>query len=246
MNEVIHTLTDHRSIRQYSDQPVTSEQIDIIVQAAQAAPSSINGQQVTIIEVQDKEKKRKISELTGNQTWIDQAPVFLLFCADFYRAKLAAEKTGQKLEITYGMESILVGATDVGIALANAIAAAESLELGTVPIGAVRRDPMEMMKLLDIPEFVFPVVGLVVGHPTNPSEKKPRLPQEAVHHKEKYNTDLKELIDQYDHTVSEYMKDRTGGKEARGWSQTIMTYYNSIYFSQVREMLENQGFAFKK
>lgn len=57
----------------------------------QSAPSSINGQQVTVITVQDKERKKKISELAGGQPWIDQAPVFLLFCADFNRAKIALE-----------------------------------------------------------------------------------------------------------------------------------------------------------
>lgn len=83
MNEVIKSLTDHRSIRSYTDEPVAQEQLDQIIEAVQSAPSSINGQQVTVITVQDKERKKKISELAGGQPWIDQAPVFLLFCAEF-------------------------------------------------------------------------------------------------------------------------------------------------------------------
>ena len=75
MNEAIRTIQDHRSIRQYTDEAVSDEHLDTIIQSAQSAASSINGQQVTIISVQDKEKK-KLSELAGNQAWIDQAPLF--------------------------------------------------------------------------------------------------------------------------------------------------------------------------
>lgn len=59
MNEVLQLLTDHRSIRSYTDEPVSDEQLDLIIQAAQAAPTSINGQQFTVIAVKDKERKKK-------------------------------------------------------------------------------------------------------------------------------------------------------------------------------------------
>lgn len=245
MNEVINTLTNHRSIRSYTVQPVNDEDLTAIIEAFRAAPTSINGQQVTVISVQDKETKAKIAELAGNQAWIAQAPVFLLFCADFNRAKLAADLSGEELVITEGLESIIVGSTDVGIAMGNAMAAAESLGLGIVPIGGARRKPLELIKLLELPEYVFPVCGLVVGHPADLSAKKPRLPQAAVWHKEKYNSDLEDYIKQYDEEVSDYMKKRTNGQETRNWSQTVSSLYNRIYYPEVREMLENQGFNFK-
>lgn len=210
MNEVLQLLTDHRSIRSYTDEPVSDEQLGLIIQAAQAAPTSINGQQFTVIAVKDKERKKKISELAGGQPWIDQAPVFLLFCADFNRAKIALEEYNDTpLEITNGLESVLVGAVDVGIALGTATAAAESMGLGTVPIGAVRGKPDELIELLKLPKYVFPVSGLVIGHPADRSAKKPRLPQAAVLHHETYQEeDLRTHIEAYDKQMSEYMKKR--------------------------------------
>ncbi|UWS62852.1 NADPH-dependent oxidoreductase [Bacillus paralicheniformis] len=214
MNEVLQILTDHRSIRSYTDEPVSDEQLDLIIQATQAAPTSINGQQFTVIAVKDKERKKKISELAGGQPWIDQAPVFLLFCADFNRAKIALEEYNDTpLEITNGLESVLVGAVDVGIALGTATAAAESMGLGTVPIGAVRGKPDEIIELLKLPKYVFPVSGLVIGHPADRSAKKPRLPQAAVLHHETYQEeDLRTHIEAYDKQMSEYMKKRTDGQ----------------------------------
>ncbi|MCY9423457.1 NADPH-dependent oxidoreductase, partial [Bacillus paralicheniformis] len=35
MNEVLKSLTDHRSIRSYTDEPVNPEQLDKIIQAVQ-------------------------------------------------------------------------------------------------------------------------------------------------------------------------------------------------------------------
>ncbi|BCU82348.1 FMN reductase [NAD(P)H] [Polycladomyces abyssicola] len=244
MNDVIRTLTQHRSIRSYTSQEVTDEQLDHIFRAIQAAPNSINGQQVIVIVVKEKERKRKLSQLVGNQVWVDQAPVFLVFCLDFYRAKLAAETNGEQLAITNSIESIIVGATDVGIALANAAAAAESMGLGIVPIGGIRKNPDEVIKLLNLPEYVFPVSGLVIGHPADPSAQKPRLPREAVIHQETYNRDQLDLIRQYDETMAEYMRQRTGGESDRNWSQTVSSFYNKIYYPKVRPTLDQQGFKY--
>lgn len=245
MNHVYNTLINHRSIRNYTDQPVSDQDLKLIIESVQAAASSINGQQVTVISIQDPKTKSKIAELAGNQSWIEQAPVFLLFCADFYRAKIAAELNGEPLVVTDSAESIIVGSTDVGLAMGNAIATAESLGLGIVPIGGVRRQPLELIELLGLPEYVFPVSGLVVGHPADASDKKHRLPQAAVWHKETYNTELTGLLKQYDNEVSDYMEKRTNGKETRNWSQTVSSIYNRIYYPLVRDMLEKQGFDFK-
>ncbi|ANE46537.1 FMN reductase [Paenibacillus swuensis] len=244
VNEVINTLMNHRSIRNYTDEPVTEEQLNLIMDAVQAAPTSINGQQVTVISIQNPERKAKVAELVGNQAWVAQAPVFLLFCADFNRTKIAADLNDEKLGITDGIESVIVGAENVGLAMGNAIAAAESLGLGIVPIGGARMNPQDLVELLNIPPYVFPVCGLVVGHPADASAQKPRLPQAAVFHREQYNNDLEGIIKEYDEQISEYMSKRTGGKETRTWSKSVSSIYNRIYYPNVRAMLEKQGFKF--
>ncbi|CAH2214903.1 NADPH-dependent oxidoreductase [Tepidibacter aestuarii] len=242
MNKVIETLINHRSIRSYKKDSVSKEYLDIIIKSAQAAPSSINGQQMSIISVEDEEKKKKIAHLVGDQAWVDQAPVFLIFCADFYRAKLGLELNNQEMVITDNIESTLVGAVDVGIAMSNAITAAESLGLGTVPIGGVRKNPDELIELLELPPYVFPICGLVIGHIEDNSHLKPRFPKEAVHHEEKYNNDLIDNVKEYDETVSNYMKERTNGEDSRNWSQTVSRVYNHVYYPKVSDALKKQGF----
>lgn len=245
MNETLKTLTHHRSIRSYTDQPVTDEQLEAIVHAAQSAPSSINGQQMTIVCVQDPANRQRIAELSGGQPWIAQAPVFLLFCADFHRARIAAEMHGRELAITESVEALIVGTCDVGLAMGNAIAAAESLGLGIVPIGGVRNQPMGLVEMLELPRYVFPICGLVVGHPASYAALKPRLPRAAVFHREKYQPDLQPLIEEYDPVLAAFMDRVTQGRITKNWSQTVAEFYDHLYFPDIRAALEKQGYACK-
>jgi len=245
MNETLKVLTNHRSIRSYTEQPVSPADLDAIARAVQAAPSSINGQQVTVICVQERPVKKHIAELCGGQPYIDHAPVFLLFCADFHRAHLAAEMHGRQLAITDSIEALIVGVGDVGIALANASTAAESLGLGIVPIGGVRNHPEALIDLLEIPRYVFPVCGLVVGHPANLSSLKPRLPQAAVFHHEKYQPDQQVLIEEYDPQLAAHMSAATKGRLTKSWSQTVAEFYDHSYAPNVYAALLKQGFGCK-
>lgn len=248
MNEVINLLNNHRSIRLYKPDPVSQGELEIIVKSAMSAANWINGQQVSVIEVQDKEKKAKLAELVGNQSYVDQAPAFLVFCIDFQRAKIAAKKNNTDLQVTDSVEALLTGATDVGIAIGNAIAAAESMGLGTVPIGGIRKNPNEVIALLNLPDYVFPISGLVVGHPEDPSTVKPRLPLEATYHKEVYDSsDLERLINQYDETMENYMRERTNGTQTRNWSSGVSTFYSTGFknFQEVPNALKKQGFNYE-
>lgn len=243
MNEVLDTLIHHRSIRRFTGQPVSDGHLNAIAQAAMAAPSSVNGQQVTIICVQDVAKKQRIADIAGGQPWVAQAPVFLLFCADFQRAETAMSMHGEALAIQRSVEALLVGACDVGLMMGNAIAAAESLGLGIVPIGGIRRDPLALVELLDLPPLVFPVCGLSVGHPASPSECKPRLPQNVVFHHESYQPVEKTDIETYDRVLAAHMNRVTHGKLTQSWSESLCAYYRQNYAPEVRPALLRQGFG---
>lgn len=133
MNTVIKSLLAHRSIRTYQDTPVSQEAVAQIIQAVQAAPNWVNVQLVSIIAVRDKERRKRFAALCGNQRHISEAPVFLVFCADYYRTSLACGLHGQSLgEVLEDLDIVIVGAHEVGIAVGTAVAAAESLS-GLLP-----------------------------------------------------------------------------------------------------------------
>lgn len=250
MNETIEFLKNHRSVREYDPgKDVSEEQIKAIMETAMAAPNWINGQQVSVIEVREPERKAELAEACGNQSWIKEAPVFLIFCIDFHRAKLATEKNGTDLQVTEDLEAVMIGSTDVGIALGTVVIAAESMGLGTVPIGGVRKNPQTFVEVLELPEYVFPISGLVIGHPRNIPDQKPRLPLQATHHKEAYKAEIqRECIDQYDETMSTYMSQRTNGQDSTNWSTKVANFYDKgieQYTKNSSSTIKKQGFSYK-
>src|SRR5690606_5170090 len=182
----------------------------------------------------------RLAELCGNQKHIEEAPVFLVFCADFYRTYLACEMEGTQINTTEDIDTLIVGVTDVGIALGTAVAAAESFGLGTVPIGGIRRNSQEVIEMLDLPEYVIPVSGLCIGHPGEDTGQKPRLPKEAIYHEERYNAELGPLLEEYDETYSRYLKERSKNNSTGTWTSRVASFFSKQYYQGVTEMLKKQ------
>lgn len=213
MNEVMNTLLSHRSIRKYEERPVEEEILDQIIKAVQAAPNWVNLQHVSIVAVKDKARREKFSELCGGQKHIAQAPVFLVFCADFYRTWIACQQNGQSFEDAAGqIDNLIVGANEVGIALGTAVAAAESFGLGTVPIGDIRLHALEAVRELNLPKYVLPLLGLCIGYPAENPGIKPRFSKEAVYFEEQYRQDLEPLLAEYDEIYMHYFRERRAGR----------------------------------
>ena len=247
MNPVLESLFKHKSIRKYQNKPLEDEKLGLIVKAAQAAPTWCNGEQVSIVVVKDQATKDKIKELCWGQTHVGSCAAFLVFCADFYRLSLAFEKAGKKKEdfekYMSNIDTLLIGSHDVGIALQNATVAAESMGLGTCHIGAIRNKPLEIVKLLNLPKYVIPLVGLTVGYPDDDPGLKPRLPPKAVCFGEKYSTEnAKDGIDEYDETFKKYLAQRESNARDCNWSQRISDTYTSFEFKDDYELLKQQGY----
>jgi len=247
MNEVINTLLSHRSIRAYTNRPVEEEILNQIIQAVQAAPNWVNLQHTSIVAVKDSERRKKFAALCGEQEYIAQAPVFLVFCADFYRTWLTCRETNQNFEqITGQIDNLIVGANEVGIALGTAVAAAESFGLGAVPIGDIRFHALEAVEELNLPRYVIPMLGLCIGYPAEQPGVKPRLPMEAVYFEERYQPEiLGALLAQYDEIYASYLRERPWNSRVGTWTQLAADFYRPPYdhYPEVPEMLRRQGFA---
>ncbi|MCL2567229.1 MAG: nitroreductase family protein [Alphaproteobacteria bacterium] len=206
MSNVIKIIQNHRSIRSFIDKDIPDEILDNILLSAQAMPTSNNNQDISVIVLRDKVKKDIIAELSGNQKHIKDAPVFLVFVADLYKTHLAAKKNSMQQNLENPMDKIITATFDAGIAMGAAIIAAESQGLGATAIGAVRNNIAGVSKILELPEYVFPLVGLCLGFPYNIPDKKPRFPLPAFAHNEIYQKNAMEgYINEYDEIMSNYL-----------------------------------------
>ncbi|WP_312265020.1 nitroreductase family protein [Mixta calida] len=243
MNPVIETLIAHRSDRSYLDKAIPDAVLDDIILSAYRAPTSVHSQQVSVIVTRDKATKAKIAELAGGQPWIAQAPVFITFVLDMHKTREAMALIGEQQIAHESIESIVSGSTDVGIALASAMAAARAQGLGVVPIGGMRRSPAAFIELFNLPPLTFPLVGMALGYVDRPADLKPRLPLSTFRHEEKYQTEgMVEQIAQFNDELEQHWKtiNRDGGEN---WSHTVANYYKNIYFPDVLPALVKQGFG---
>ncbi|OPH46805.1 NADPH-dependent oxidoreductase [Paenibacillus ferrarius] len=219
MNEIISLLQNHRSIRKFKDQPVSESQLNAILAAAQAASTSSNMQAYSVVHVKDSSLRSQLAALAGNQAYVSESPVFLVWCADLHRYEQAVRRHGDT-PVTGNAENFIIATVDAALAAQNAAVAAESLGLGVVYIGGLRNKPAEASELLGLPQLVYPVFGMCIGMPDQEPLLRPRLPLEAVYHVNQY-TDNQVAVDGYDESIRDYMKERTDGKVDTTWSKEM-------------------------
>jgi FMN reductase [NAD(P)H] len=240
MNSTLQTQHRHRSIRSYTDQPVSDAMLEAIIRSAHSAPTSMNAQEISLIVVRDAERRARIAELAGGQAWVAQAPVFVAIVIDFHKTELGLRKAGMTQLAHESMEGFGVAAVDAGIALGTMITAVESLGLGCVPIGGIRRNPQGMVDLLQLPPLTFPLVGLSIGHIAQDVEPKPRMGTSSFRHDEKYDASgYPAAIDAYDEKLMDYWK-RLDRADGTPWS-TNLAPLGRVYFPQVRPVAAIQG-----
>ena len=169
--DVFETIKRRRSIRAFKNIDVPKETIEKLIDAARWAPSAGNIQPWEFIIVRNPEIKRKLAEAALNQTFIEEAPVVIVVCADCERSSRGYGSRGATL---YCIQ-------DTAAAIQNIHLAATALGLGTCWIGAFREEPVK--KLLKIPDGVRPVAIIPVGYPAEQPSPRPRRPlNEIVHY----------------------------------------------------------------
>ncbi|MGY6498144.1 MAG: NADPH-dependent oxidoreductase [Microcella sp.] len=244
-NDTIATMIAHRSVRRFAEGDVDDDTLSALIAAAQSASTSSNLQSWSVVAVRDGERKRQLRELAADQSFIEQAPVVLVWLADFSRAQQLADAAGVPLAAAELVESTIVGVVDAALAAQNALVAAESLGLGGVYIGAMRNRPDEVAELLGLPARTFAVFGLAVGHP-DPADRagvKPRLPQAAVLHHERYDASrVGALLDTHEQAQDAY--NATQGRHV-SWRQAVLRrlsdYSNLSGRERLRSSLERRG-----
>ena len=253
-NPTIAQLYQHRSIRNYKTDPIDRAVVEQIVAAGQRASTSSNMQQFSVVVVTGQEKRDKLMTLCGNQKQISQAPVFMAWCADVSRLRRAAARRNTPNEIGY-VENFLVSAVDAALAMQNTAVAAESLGLGMCYIGGIRNNAQEVIDLLELPEGVFPISGMVVGWPDAEPMYRPRLETKSIIHWESYNTETEEgFIESYDAEmiatgIYQGRQVPVPGKEGEvrdyGWQEHSTRRVSKPLRTHLREVLANQGFTLK-
>jgi nitroreductase len=238
-NDVIASLLQHRSVRGYKSDPVPPGTLETMIAAAPSAATSSNLQTWSVIEVTDPAKRAEMAKIAGGQQHIVECPLYLVWLADLSRNERLSRAEGKTLEALPYFETFLVAAIDAALAAQNAVAAAESLGLSTVYIGAMRNNVQRIAELLELPPGATVVFGLCVGYPKPESaaEVKPRLPQSVILHRDRYDTSTEaQERAAYDSRLEEFS--RRNEMSAYTWSQRVIGRLATIKALNGRDKLK--------
>ena len=163
----IENIMTRTSIRQYKEQPVEQEKIDIMLKAAMAAPTAVNLQPWHFIVITDK---KIIDQLAGPRP--TNAPLMIAVCGDTDKTTMPDGKG--KLPDFW--------VQDVSAATENLLLAAHAQGLGAVWTGVypVMERTAEVANILNCPQNIVPLAVVRIGYPDESPEPKDKFKQENI------------------------------------------------------------------
>jgi len=159
--DVFEAIMKRRSVRAYTSEEVSEEEVEKLIEAARWAPSAGNIQPWEFVIVKNAETKRKLADAALNQTFIEEAPVVIVVCANVGRSSWGYGSRGANL---YCLQ-------DTAAAIENMLLVACALGLSTCWVGAFHED--EVAKVINTPRGVRPVAIVPVGR----GAEKPMAPR---------------------------------------------------------------------
>jgi nitroreductase len=141
-------------VRNFTDQPVTKQQIETLLRAGMAAPSAVNRQPWVFYVVTLRKTLDALSEQLPYAKMLTQAQAAIVVCGDM-------EKAGNLKDKGYWVQ-------DCAAATENILLAAESMGLGAVWTASYPYDDRTkvVIKELNLPENHIPLNVIPIGYPT--------------------------------------------------------------------------------
>lgn len=241
-------LETRRSIRKYSDKPVSDELLTRLFTLAERTQTMGNLQLYSVVVTRDEKMKQQLAPAHFNQPMVTAAPVVLTVCADFRRTSLWAENRCA----TPGYDNFLSfmnAATDALLFTQTFCCLAEEEGLGYCWLGTTVYQPQSIIDTLHLPRLVFPIATLTLGWPDENPPLSDRLPVEAIIHNETYRDYTPELIDNF-YTAKENLPEnrefvRINNKETLAQIFTDIRYTkkdNEAMSETMLSALKQQGF----
>ena len=163
----IENIMTRTSIRQYKDQPVEQEKIDIMLKAAMAAPTAMNMQPWHFIVITDK---AVMDQLAGPRP--TNAPLMIALCGDTDKTSMP---DGKGKMPDFWVE-------DVSAATENLLLAAHALGLGAVWTGAypAMERASDIANVLNCPQNIVQLAVVRIGNPDESPEPKNKFKEENI------------------------------------------------------------------
>lgn len=226
----------HRTVRHYVTQadgsplPLPAEHLDVILHAAQRAPTDATAQLYSLIRLVSPEVCARVAELTTNAHIATASEAFVV-CLDVRRVGRVLEAAGQRAG-HWPAIAVHFGIGDAVLAGQNLLTAAEMLGYQGCWIGGVLNGLEGILDLLELPAGVLPFAALTLGLPAEEPPLRPRLPRPLVIHEDRYRDGTEEEL-RYGIEVMNPIAARRG--QPGDWVRLLRAYFAPSGSMETRE-----------
>ncbi len=169
VNQTIETIFKRKTVRDFTDKPVSKETIEELIKAGMAAPTAVNSQPWEFIVVTDKNMMKEFAQSLQFSRMLDTATAAIIVCTDPQKSK--------DKDLNYAV-------IDATLASENILIAAESVGLGGAWVAIYPKNTVVdyMRKTLNIPESIIPLNVIPLGFPVGNEKPKNKFNQNVIHY----------------------------------------------------------------
>lgn len=168
IKDALEVINDRKSVRNYTGELISMEDINLILKAAMAAPVAIHLMPWKFIVVRNKEKLKILSEGLPFAKMLPKAGTGIIVCAAPHEAALGKEEFAI-LDCACASENILLAAEALGLgAVWTAVYPSKEL------ISFVRKE-------LGIPQNIIPLNIIAIGHPIGDEHAEDKYEPNNIH-----------------------------------------------------------------
>ncbi|MDK2833169.1 MAG: hypothetical protein PWP63_256 [Methanolobus sp.] len=174
MPGTIDTIISRRSIRKYTQEKISREEITTILEAGRWAPSGLNNQPWKFIVIQEKETVEKLAGCTHYGNIVSNAPLLIAVYLD----QAAMYNRTKDLQA-------------IGAAIQNMLLACCELGLGAVWLGEILNQKDKVNLILSCPDSMELMAVLAIGHPAEKNAVSSRKELREICYEETYAEEWK-------------------------------------------------------
>lgn len=169
VNPTIQTILSRKSVRHFTQEPVSREDIELILRAGMAAPSGVNAQPWAFLVIDDRKILDTLAEKLPYAKMQREAPIGILVCGDMQKALPAPHQD--------------LWPQDCAAATENILLAIESLGLGAVWTWAhgSESNVQIIRDVVSLPDNIEPFAYIPVGHPSGECRPKDKFDASRIH-----------------------------------------------------------------
>ena len=166
---VLENIHSRKSVRQYTSEPVSAEQVETMLKAAMAAPTAVNFQPWRFVVVTERERLDSMAEILPYAKMLKQAPLAIVVCGETTWMGGSENPYWQQ---------------DCAAATQNLLLAVEALGLGAVWTGVYPNQDLypKLHDFLNLPSNVQPFCCIPIGHPVGNEQPKDKWKPENIHY----------------------------------------------------------------